>query len=131
MLALVARKERAEAGNAKNEAVGYLRESMETLDKSFIKISEIDLIDVPGMVRIRERLLEEAHKGYHDLLRRFQEGEERDGVRIRLACRFARAWAGPTAVWAISNERWVTWTSQTITSHTPSRSWKSSGKGPG
>ena len=49
---------------------------METLDKSFIKIAEIDLIDVPGMVLTRERLLSEAQDGYHKLLEQFKGGKE-------------------------------------------------------
>ena len=72
---------------ARNEAIGYLGQSMDTLDKSFIKIAEIDLVDVPGMVRTRERLLADAHDGYHELLRRFQDGIATDfgpaGLQIR------------------------------------------------
>ena len=72
---------------ARNEAIGYLGQSMDTLDKSFIKISEVDLVDVPGMVETRKRLLSYAHEGYHELLDRFRAGVGTDfgpaGLQIR------------------------------------------------
>ena len=67
-------KARQRAVAAKNEAIDYLGQSMDTLDQSFIKISEIDLADVPGMVRTRERLLSDADRGYHELLDKYRAG---------------------------------------------------------
>ena len=67
-------KARQRAVAAKNEAMDYLGQSMDTLDQSFIKISEIDLVDVPGMVRTRERLLSDADRGYHELLDKYRAG---------------------------------------------------------
>ena len=69
VLAFRAIVEQTKADKARNEAIAYLGHNLDTLDKLFNQISEIDPVDVPGMVRTRERLVSDGQRGFQGAAR--------------------------------------------------------------
>ena len=67
-----AQRSRAEAATV--EAISYLDESIATLNRSMIDLANVDLADIPKMVPIRARLLEEGRDGFARLIAKFEEG---------------------------------------------------------
>src|SRR5262249_28028074 len=65
--------EKARAEKERDRAYEYLARTLQTLDTALIGLADVQLVDVPQMVRRRRSLLDESRKGYVALLERYEK----------------------------------------------------------